>query len=170
MRIGRRAYLWCGLVLGPLAVLGLRAYTKITKAPRVRVIVENESGKILLIKNVLAPNSDWTLPGGGVSRGESPKVAAQRELREETGIVTELDDFKYVTTLKAQDSGLNYEAPVYYVLCPSLSLPASPINTREIADIGWFHPNSLPLHTAKLVGLAMTAKKKNNRGKSLRSR
>jgi 8-oxo-dGTP diphosphatase len=32
----------------------------------------------------------WVCPGGKVERGETPRAGARRELREETGIVTEL--------------------------------------------------------------------------------
>lgn len=168
MKLGRRMYLWIGLVIGPLAILGLKAYTKVTKAPRVRIIVESEVGKILLLKNVLAPNDQWTLPGGGVARGEGHAVAAQRELREETGIIAPIDSFVLVATLDRSESGLQYVAPVYKIECTSLSLPAKPINPREIAEIGWFDPNDLPNDTADLVHMALKATKKNNRGKALR--
>lgn len=167
MKLGRRMYLWLGLVIGPLAILGLKAYTKVTKAPRVRIIVESEVGKILLLKNVLAPNDQWTLPGGGVARGEDYAVAAQRELREETGIVAPLDSFVLIATLNQLESGLQYVAPVYKIECTSLSLPAKPINPREIAEIGWFDPTDLPAGTADLVRIALKAANKSNRGKAL---
>lgn len=169
MKLSRRMYLWLGLAMGPLAVLGLRAYTRVTRAPRVRVIVESESGKILLLKNVLAPNDQWTLPGGGVARGEERAVAAQRELREETGIIIPLESFQEITTLQQVESGLQYEAPLFKASCASLSLPATPINPREIAEIGWFDPEKLPANTAKLVGVALAAADKNNRGGKLRA-
>ena len=170
MKLGRRIYLWLGLTMGPLAILGLRAFTRITKAPRVRIIVESESGKILLLKNVLSPNSDWTLPGGGVARGEAPNIAAQRELREETGIITALDSFELVATLQEAETGLHYTAPIYKTSCASLSLPATPVNPREIAEIGWFDPADLPEPTAKLVHVALAAAKKNNRGSKLQAK
>ncbi|MTI06354.1 NUDIX domain-containing protein [Roseibium denhamense] len=50
----------------------------------VRVIVEDDTGAILLIRHTYL--NDWYLPGGGVDTGESLHQAAVRELQEEAGI------------------------------------------------------------------------------------
>ncbi len=50
----------------------------------VRVIVVDER-RVLLVAHWYAPWA-WTLPGGGVSKNESPEDAAMREVREETGL------------------------------------------------------------------------------------
>lgn len=49
----------------------------------VSVICLNAEGKVLLVRTRLG--AGWSLPGGGVSRGEAPMAAAVRELQEETG-------------------------------------------------------------------------------------
>ncbi len=44
-------------------------------------------GKILLVKRNKAPHKDfWAIPGGSVKLGESLQEAAEREIREETGL------------------------------------------------------------------------------------
>lgn len=48
-------------------------------------------GEVLLIRRGTAPRlGDWSLPGGRIEAGERAKDAAQRELREETGIEAEI--------------------------------------------------------------------------------
>jgi 8-oxo-dGTP diphosphatase len=42
-------------------------------------------GEILLLRSSYRPG--WSLPGGGIARGETPREAAARELREEVGLV-----------------------------------------------------------------------------------
>ena len=61
--------------------------------PTVDVII-SIGGKIVLIKRKNPP-SGWAIPGGFVDYGESAGDAAQREIKEETGIdITDLKQFR----------------------------------------------------------------------------
>jgi 8-oxo-dGTP pyrophosphatase MutT (NUDIX family) len=51
----------------------------------VRMAVFDEKNQVLLVRHTYSPG--WILPGGGVERGETLRVAAMRELVEEGGIV-----------------------------------------------------------------------------------
>jgi 8-oxo-dGTP pyrophosphatase MutT (NUDIX family) len=55
----------------------------VTETPRQRAtaIVERD-GRVLLVRDKWRPA--FMLPGGGIDEGESPEVAIERELREET--------------------------------------------------------------------------------------
>jgi 8-oxo-dGTP pyrophosphatase MutT (NUDIX family) len=52
--------------------------------PSVNVMIENQSGEILMIQR--SDNGNWAVPGGAIDLGESLTQAAVRETREETGI------------------------------------------------------------------------------------
>ncbi len=58
-------------------------------APRVGVgAVLVRDGNVLLVKRASPPNQGmWAIPGGRVELGETLQRAAERELREETGII-----------------------------------------------------------------------------------
>ena len=48
----------------------------------------NENGEILLQKR--ADCNKWGFPGGAIELGETPEMAAEREVKEETGLVVEV--------------------------------------------------------------------------------
>jgi ADP-ribose pyrophosphatase YjhB (NUDIX family) len=48
------------------------------------VLFRDEAGRVLLVKPTY--KAGWDIPGGYVEPGESPKQAAQREVREELGL------------------------------------------------------------------------------------
>jgi 8-oxo-dGTP pyrophosphatase MutT (NUDIX family) len=55
------------------------------KTRGVKVLLVDEAGAILLIRNSYGRSDLWVLPGGGIGRAEDPVDAAHREIREELG-------------------------------------------------------------------------------------
>ena len=68
------------------------------RIPYVSIILENMEGEILLLlrdnKSTHVFPKHWTLIGGNVEDGETPELAADRELEEETGLKAGLSFWK----------------------------------------------------------------------------
>jgi 8-oxo-dGTP pyrophosphatase MutT (NUDIX family) len=68
------------------------------RIPYVSIILENMEGEILLLlrdnqSTPVFPNH-WTLIGGNLEEGETPEMAAHRQLKEETGLEASLSFWK----------------------------------------------------------------------------
>ncbi len=74
-------------------------------APGFRLVLENTTGKTLLMRR--SDTGLWGLPSGGIEVGESVFEAAQREVKEETGLT--------LTSVKAFgfSSDPNFETHTY---------------------------------------------------------
>jgi ADP-ribose pyrophosphatase YjhB (NUDIX family) len=70
---------------------------------RVSVIVINKEKKILLVRHRKGNRQYWVLPGGRMEFGETFVECAVREIREETGLEIEVDDFAYLSEAIAPD-------------------------------------------------------------------
>ena len=52
----------------------------------VRVIIQDDLGRILMVRQEHKERMVWTVPGGAIEEGETSEAAAAREVLEETGL------------------------------------------------------------------------------------
>lgn len=57
----------------------------------VMVLIQDDAGRILLVRNTYEPLYDWSLPGGWMGKHEQPDECIRRELFEETGYEIEVN-------------------------------------------------------------------------------
>ena len=137
-----------------VVIAGLKLFTLVTNRPRARVLVLDESGRVLLLQQYIS-HGKWTLPGGGLERGELAVAAARRELREETGILVEEEALTYLGTLRRPDYDIPFIAPVFSVRVQATALPRRRANPREIMAVRWFDPDQLPIDVSQTVLAAL---------------
>lgn len=105
----------------------------------VRVVVQNESGGVLLVEHTYV--SGWHLPGGGVERGETLRQAVTKELREEAFVELSGEPVHFHTYLNTKNSRFDHVA--LFVAKDWASIEGWEPNS-EIAQIGFFDVNDLP--------------------------
>lgn len=65
--------------------------------PGVGVVLRNSAGLVFVGQRIDSKLEAWQMPQGGIDDGESPEVAAARELEEETGVAPHLARIVKVT-------------------------------------------------------------------------
>lgn len=137
-------------IVSPLILFFLRLHTKITGQQRARVLVQDFSGNIMLIWETIGMNR-WSIPGGGINKGEEPVAAAARELYEETGIELSPDAFEFVAFIENSVTHVGYDAYLYTTMVTTGQLPVYRPNSLEIVEIKWFPADHLPSPLSPLV-------------------
>lgn len=123
----------------PLAHRVRHHWRRWRKAPiaGVSVIVTNLGGDVLLLRHSYGP-AVWSLPGGGLGRGEAPEAAARREVREELGV--DLARIECVGMLEEVLSGSPHTAYIFTGMCDRQPQP----DRREVIEARFFPSHSLP--------------------------
>lgn len=103
---------------------------------------QNNQLKLLLIQRANEPyKSKWALPGGFVNIDEDLETAAQRELKEETGItITDMDQLHTFGT-PDRDPRERVITIVYTALIPAEIKISAASDAKAAA---WFNINELP--------------------------
>ncbi len=123
----------------PLLVIYLR------RSQRTRVVLSHKD-KILVVKGWLG-DGKWSLPGGGLHRGEDALVGALRELKEETGISLTSDDLISLGDATAGSRGYKFNYTRFY---GKVSVrPPVRAQRWEIIDIDWLNPDTLSVLNAE---------------------
>lgn len=150
----RQMYYKVARGLSPLALLAMRLYSNLTNQPRARVMIINEDNEILLVKNVIDP-TNWSLPGGGVERGETPLKAAQREVREELSLRLATSSLTFLAEYPRGTQNIPYRALVFTSQVSRRAVNLDAYQRYEIADVQWHPLERLPANFSKVGLVAM---------------
>lgn len=97
------------------------------------VLIEEE--RILLVKQRVTEDRRWSLPGGRVEEGETLEKAIVREMKEETGLHTEIVKLLYGCDKPEAQSALIHITFLLRKLGGRLTLPSNEFDDNPISDV-----------------------------------
>lgn len=103
----------------------------------VKALILRNNTELLLVRHSYTPEK-YSLPGGGVKRGESAEVALRREIQEEIGLDTV--SLGFMGRVVSEREFKHDEISVYRVLCNG----NIQIDEVEIIEAGYFPLSALP--------------------------
>lgn len=111
----------------------------------VAAVITDPVGRVLLCQQSQGHRL-WGLPGGRIRHGESPVHAAVRDIREETGMETDMIDLVGIYQLTG-NGYLGAELPdvlVHVFRAKARSVEATVNSPGRICRLSWHEPGTLP--------------------------
>lgn len=111
-------------------------YASLTKrAASAQLIIENTRGEVLVVKAHYKPY--WSLPGGMIDSGESPRTTAVREVSEEVGLTIDIATIEFTATIvRKSRRAITY----LFVFRSTVALQPDAsvvIDRKEITEYAW---------------------------------
>lgn len=105
------------------------------------VLIENNS--LLLVKQKISNNKNWSLPGGRVEPGETLEQALIREMKEETGLDVEPVRMLYVCDVAASGNSVLHITFLSKRIGGEITLPTNEFDENPIHDVRFVPINEL---------------------------
>ncbi|MEZ6242317.1 MAG: NUDIX domain-containing protein [Phycisphaerales bacterium] len=106
--------------------------------------LRDADGRLLLLHRNKAPNKGLCSPIGGkleMDKGESPAQCAQREIREEAGVIVPLERLHLLGIIsEAAFENAGHWLLFYYRVLGPVEVDTGPMNEGRL---GWHHPDEL---------------------------
>jgi ADP-ribose pyrophosphatase YjhB (NUDIX family) len=120
----------------------------------VAAVVTDPAGRVLLCQQSQGHRL-WILPGGRIRQGESPVRAAVRDIREETGMETDIIDLIGIYQLTGDTCGEDLPDLLMHVFRGTAPGGEATVNAPgRICRLSWHDPDALP---APMTATARTA-------------
>lgn len=103
-----------------------------------------EDGKILIVKQKVSKERQWSLPGGRAEQGETLEEAVVREMKEETGFDTKIVKLLYLCDKPNADPPLLHVTFLLRKTGGHLTLPTNEYDENPISDVRMIPIISLP--------------------------
>jgi ADP-ribose pyrophosphatase YjhB (NUDIX family) len=114
----------------------------------VSILVEDHLHRLLLARRAARPLiGSWAFPGGFMDYDEEPRVAAQREAQEETGLRVEIDEVLDIESLGGE--GSRQGIVIFFKGRP---LGGSLRPGDDVSEVRWFDAGDVPLDEVALPG------------------
>ena len=97
------------------------------------VLIEND--KILLVKQKVNDERNWSLPGGKLKRGESLEQGIIREMKEETGLDVAVEKLLYICDVEATENTLLHISFLLKRVKGDIKLPTNEFESNPISDL-----------------------------------
>jgi ADP-ribose pyrophosphatase YjhB (NUDIX family) len=104
-----------------------------------------EDGRVVLIKRARPPmQAEWSIPGGALEIGELVREGAEREAREETGLIVEAGTLLGVfdRVLRDAEQRVRYHYVLVDFLCRRVGGELAAAD--DAVEVGWFRREELP--------------------------
>ncbi len=99
------------------------------KIPVAKVLIQNNEGEFLVVKE--RESGKWELPGGIIEDDENRFEAAEREVREETGL--EIESFEDVVRIEVEDE----KCVNCWIVFTETDSTAVELHERELSEYRW---------------------------------
>jgi 8-oxo-dGTP diphosphatase len=109
----------------------------------VAAVITDPSGRVLLCQQSQGHRL-WGLPGGTIRHHESPVHAAVRDIREETGMETDILDLVGIYQLTGDGCGSDLPDVLMHVFRARVEAGDATVNSGKICRLSWQDPAALP--------------------------